>query len=214
MAQNRKATEEEIRKSLRDAIGKAAAILAAATTAYTRDGSLKNLRAVQVATDKLAQLNNELHTFDAARDPESIRRADANPARQKHHWPVGKPYEPFRRKASPPQGKKVLPDLPPPVKRPAILNDRVVGPSGKRERVSWWFGADRATLAAGSKVLKALPPAKTANPQSNEAIRKEQERRNDAKRDDRAARQKDLSKKLQEKLKPSSGDFRVMPLPD
>lgn len=208
MAQNRKASEEEVRKSLREAVAKARKELTEATEEYTNDGSLGNLRKVQVATDRLAKLNAELHGFDSARSVESLRQSDANPRRQKKSWPVGKPYDPQPRpkpaSSRPPVPPKEKPPLPPPVtSRPPVLADRREG----KERVSWWVGADRATVAAGSRALQTLPPSKTAVVPSKQTIRKETQKQNEAKRE----RREELSRKLQDQLKPTAGAFSVIP---
>lgn len=204
MAQNRKANEEEVRKSLRDAIAKASKELTDASTKYAKDGSLANLRAVQVATDRLKNLHAELRQFDGARSIEDLRQADANPRRAKHSWPVGKPMDQSRPKpqsSRPPVPPKEKPPLPPPVTtRPPVLQDR----REEGGRVSWWVGADRSKMAAGSRALQTLPPVKTAAVPSKETIRKEQQKQNEAKRET-------LSRKLQDQLKPTAGAFSVIP---
>lgn len=209
MAQNRKASDEDVRKTLREALGTASKEMATATEAYTKDGSLANLRKVQVATDRLAKLNSELRRFESARSIDATRQADTNPRRAKNSWPVGKPYDDPRRQkpvsrtpVAPPKEKPQLP--PPPAPRPPVLSDRRSGD----EHVSWWVGADRSKMATGAKALEKLVPSKTSVVPSKQTIQKEQQKQNEAKRE--AGRS--AAGQLQDRLKPTAGDFSVIPL--
>lgn len=213
MAQNRKASEEVVRQTLREAVASAGARLKRATDEYAAYGSIQNLRNLQVATDELADLNGELRQHDDDRDPEAVRRADANPKRNRHSWPAGKAYDPAppRRRTSPrPDPADRKPPLPPPPPaRPAALASREAA-DGSKERVSWWVGADRTALAKGAKVVAVTPPPKTASaPASKAATKASQQQHNDAKRD---AKREALSGKLQDALQPMAGAFSKIPM--
>jgi hypothetical protein len=224
MAQNRKAKTAKERQELIDATNFAAERCRTAKESYQESPSLKRLRDLQVAKDELAALELERQTFDDDRDPAAVRRADAHPRRNHGSWPVGKPYNPHERsKPAPvPKENKKPPLAPPPAPRPAILQPKIVAAAvaGRpKERVSWWVGADRATLDDGAAVLAKTPPTKTSAASSVKQIKQVQARVNDEKRYDKTFREtvggqsktEKLSAKLQEKLKPMSGAFSVIP---
>lgn len=208
MAQNPKAKFDAQRNSLRQEIKKAAIALSDASQAYGEKTSLSNLRAVQVATDAHAEAITKLREYDGARSTEAVRKADSSPKRAHHSWPVGKPYDPTPpRRPLKPQKPDTRPPLTPHVPRPTALQTRVAADG---ERIAWWVGVDDAQITKGAQMLAKLPPSRTASPVSKATMRKDAQKINEQKRSDRER----LSGQLQDRLKPMSGAFGVIPTAD
>jgi len=206
MAQNRKADEEQ-RHALQAEVVVTKDRMRKTAAAYADDSSLSNLRALQVATDAVAEANHRLREFDGDRSTSQVRHADANPRRSRASWPVGKPYEAptGRQKIQKPDRPDTRPALPPPVMRPVELRDRVVVGKDGKERLGWWVGADRSVVAAGAAKVSSVPLSRTSGaPASKFEVKKVAQANGDARRDA-------ISQKLQDGLHPSAGAFTVVP---
>jgi hypothetical protein len=179
MAQNLKAKSEQVRENFLAAVETAKDRLKKARGKYFFHPTPANEKSVDVALQELSDVRDELKKFDA------------RPKLPKPRQP--RPSKKF--------DEKTLP-LPPPVMRPKALHSTVVTtPTGKKERLSWWVGRDRAELGAGSSVLRSVPPKATSEPLSKLDL-KTASMRESAER---------AASKLQSTLKPTAGDFRSVP---